>query len=135
MVNKLEYSTETLVQLALDDPGLFLETFVKLLDPIVYATDHYGSDDYHGYLEQLETDQSFAGIYVKLVHSEGDREGGGDHSEHIWSVGFNGVPPFAFIKITGFYSSHNGTEWDDLSSAVLVYPRQVMVTQYFKDKE
>jgi hypothetical protein len=135
MVNKLEYSTETLVQLALDNPGLFLETFAKLLDPTVFDTDHCGADDYQAYLEQLETDQPFAGIYIKLVHSEGDCEGGGDHSEHIWSVGFDGVSPFAYIQVIGFYSSYSGTEWNDLSNAVLVYPRQVMVTQYFKGKE
>jgi hypothetical protein len=135
MVNDPEYSTETLVKLALEVPGFFLETFAKLLDPTVFDNEDYGSSDYCNYLEALEDEKPFCGISVKQVHSEGDCEGGGDHSEHIWSVGFEGVPPFAHIQVTGFYSSYNGTEWNDLSEAILVYPRQVMVTQYFKKKQ
>jgi hypothetical protein len=134
MVNELEYSTESLVKLALEQPGLFLETFAKLLGPEV-NNDEFESDDYHAYLEQLESDQPFAGIFVKLVHSEGDCEGGGEHSEHVWSVGFDQVTPFAYIQVFGLYSSYSGTDWDDLAYASLVYPRQIMVTQYFMEKQ
>jgi len=69
-----------------------------------------------------------AGVTFEEVNREGTCEGGGEYSELVYALSRDGQEPFAHIRITGFYSSFNGTEWDD--SVELVKPVEVMVTQY-----
>lgn len=68
------------------------------------------------------------GISLTEVDSEGGYEGGGSHVESVQALKVDGTVLLHF-RITGFYESYNGTEWED--GFQIVYPRQVTVTQYF----
>lgn len=63
------------------------------------------------------------------VHSVGNREGGGDHAEIIWHFTDPNNPEDKgiYIRITGFYQSYNGTEWDE-DSLCQVFPKKRKVT-------
>lgn len=61
---------------------------------------------------------------VEIVDSEGDREGGGDYAMKVFLFKDHNV----FIKTTGFYSSYNGTEWDENWSNVS--PKEKTITIY-----
>ncbi len=62
---------------------------------------------------------------TEVVHEEGGREGGGEYVERV--VHF--VDHNVYIKLEGYYSSYNGTEYDD-SDYEEVRPKQVEVTIY-----
>jgi hypothetical protein len=71
------------------------------------------------------------GFSFESVYEEGGYEGGGEHAEHVFKVtnpALDGFVPFYF-RTVGFYSSYNGTDWND--SFTIVEPREVVVTQYF----
>ena len=38
-----------------------------------------------------------------------------------------------YFKVTGFYSSYDGIEWDN--NFTIVFPRQVQITEYHESKE
>ena len=63
----------------------------------------------------------------KVVHRIGGGEGEGEYVERV--VDFTNNGDNIFVRILGHYESYNGIEWDD--SAEVVYPRQVMVNEYF----
>ena len=66
---------------------------------------------------------------IKHVYQEGGHEGGGDY--------VCGVIHFTeydiYLKIEGYYCSHNGTEFDD--DWFQVFPKQKMITVYETAKE
>lgn len=66
-------------------------------------------------------------VQYKLVHSNGGGEGEGEHVERV--LEFKVGKQVTFLRTTGFYSSYNGTDWSEEWS--VVYPRQVVITQYF----
>jgi hypothetical protein len=59
----------------------------------------------------------------KLVHKEGDCEGGGDHSEKV----FYFEKFDCYVMVTGYYSSYNGTDWDEWQK---VKPKEKTITVY-----
>lgn len=46
---------------------------------------------------------------AEIVHEEGDTEGGGDYSCVVRYFEEHDV----YIQVTGFYSSYEGTDWDN----------------------
>lgn len=68
------------------------------------------------------------GFTLNLVHSVGGREGEGETVERVIEVK-DGDAVLCYFQFTGFYASNEGTEWGD--DAYQVYPREVLVTQYF----
>lgn len=92
---------------------------------------------------ELADNASVHGIALKTVESEGGGEGGGDSVTRVYEVlknvtpgkkrGFEGGETICFLRSCGYYSSEEGTEWDNDFDRV--YPRQVVVTQYFDSPE
>jgi len=73
------------------------------------------------------------GITLAVVDEEGGYEGGGEHVERVISIGHSAHKPIAYVRIVGYYASYAGTEWCD--EVTRVYPREVVVTQYFETEE
>ena len=75
------------------------------------------------------------GFTLRQVNAEGGGEGEGEHVERTYALVEVTDPSveIAHCEIVGYYMSHDGTTWDE--APYVVYPRQVMVTQYFKEKE
>ena len=70
------------------------------------------------------------GCTIECVDSEGGYEGGGEHVERTFAILAAGLKDrLAHFQITGYYESNNGTEFDD--EITIVFPRKVIVTQYF----
>jgi hypothetical protein len=63
---------------------------------------------------------------LTCVHSVGGHEGAGEHAERVFEHDNNGEK--IFVKIEGYYSSYEGTEWE--SSIDLVTPREKVITVY-----
>lgn len=61
---------------------------------------------------------------TEIVHEQGDCEGGGDHSEKVIHFKDHDV----YIRVTGFYSSYDGTDWDNDWSEVK--PKEKTITVY-----
>lgn len=61
---------------------------------------------------------------AKIVHEEGDCEGGGDYSCVVRYFEEHDV----YIQVTGFYSSYEGTEWD--GEFEQVFPKEKTITVY-----
>jgi hypothetical protein len=59
---------------------------------------------------------------LKLVHSVGGGEGGGEYVERVFEHA--GI----FVKLTGYYASYSGTDWDE--DVVQVFPKQKTITVY-----
>lgn len=66
-------------------------------------------------------------ITLSLVDEKGGHEGEGEHVERVFSVKKHDET-LSFIRITGYYSSYNGTDWH--YDWTLVYPEEVVVTVY-----
>lgn len=114
--------------LAVTDARGFLDAFLEALalaredgDAAITTSDVYE-------VEELDEDDVVDGIYIKIVDSEGGGEGEGDYVHRIWGV-FKGGNTLSHIRVTGYYQSYNGTEYND--DWTLVVPRDVLVTQYF----
>jgi hypothetical protein len=45
----------------------------------------------------------------EIVDKKGDREGGGEYSMKV----FHFKEANVFLKVTGFYSSYHGTDWNE----------------------
>ena len=116
-LNLQEMSVEDTKALILSDTIAY---FNQVLDE---AGEHLSVFDYSGSPEAIN------GFELKEVYSEGGYEGGGEHAEVVVGI-FHGNEALAYIRFTGFYNSYEGTEWDT-SSVERVYPREVVVTQYF----
>jgi hypothetical protein len=61
---------------------------------------------------------------IEIIHSVGDCEGGGDHAEKVFFFKEHNC----YIRITGFYSSYHGTDWEyDWTE---VFPKEKTITVY-----
>lgn len=65
------------------------------------------------------------GLNWEEVHQEGG-EGEGDHWESVKYFKDHNI----YIKVVGFYSSYNGTDFSGWSSCSEVKPKQVEITVY-----
>ena len=61
---------------------------------------------------------------VKEISSVGDKEGGGEYSEKVFYFEKHNV----YLKVTGFYSSYNGTDWNN--DWTEVFPKEKLITVY-----
>ena len=61
---------------------------------------------------------------VEVIDKQGDCEGGGDYAMKVFLFKAHNV----YIKVEGFYSSYNGTEWDEEYKEV--FPQQKTITVY-----
>jgi hypothetical protein len=77
----------------------------------------------------VESQHQFESISTKVVESIGGGEGEGEYVSRVLEVFVNDESR-AFINVTGFYESYEGTEYDS-SSWIFVEPRKVEVIQYF----
>jgi hypothetical protein len=111
----------TLDLLAVTDARGFLDAFLEALGGEISATDVYE-------IEELSSDDVADGIYLELVDSEGGHEGGGEYVHRIWAVR-KGANTLSHLRVTGYYQSYAGTEYNE--DWTLVVPREVVVTQYF----
>lgn len=78
--------------------------------------------------DETYTDSDGSIWSLSVVDEEGGYEGGGDYAEKVFEFKCNG-DPIAYVRVTGFYSSYEGTDWGD--NWEFVVPREVMVIQYF----
>jgi hypothetical protein len=99
----------------------FLDAFLEALGGEISASDVYE-------IEELTDTDRADNIYIELVDSEGGSEGEGEYVHRVWAVK-NGNETLSHIRVTGYYQSYNGTEYND--DWTLVVPREVLVTQYF----
>jgi len=65
---------------------------------------------------------------IKLVHRVGGGEGQGEYAERVYEHDNDGE--MIYFKITGFYSSYDGTDWD--SDIQRVTPQEKTITVYVK---
>lgn len=63
---------------------------------------------------------------------DGGGEGEGESVYRVYAV-LKGGQEIAFFSCGGYYASEYGTDWEDTFTSV--YPREVVVTQYFTTKE
>ena len=61
---------------------------------------------------------------TEVVDSQGDKEGGGDYAMKVFLFKDHNI----FIKVTGFYSSYNGTDWE--GDWMNVSPKEKTITVY-----
>lgn len=81
-------------------------------------------------LESMKMKNALHHFTMPCVHSEGGGEGEGEYVERVFAVK-DGDEALVYFRITGFYSSYNGTDWDDGFS--IVEPYQKTITLY-RDK-
>lgn len=78
-----------------------------------------------------EDNESFTEANVKFELE--DSYGGEGQGEDYWTVyKFTDGTDEVFVQFDGYYASYSGSEFD---SWFFVKPQEVMVTQYFKEKE
>lgn len=61
---------------------------------------------------------------VETVDTEGNHEGGGEYSHYVFLFKDHGL----HVKVTGCYTSYNGTDWEN--DWTIVEPKQEMITVY-----
>jgi hypothetical protein len=79
----------------------------------------------------LGTPNGRSGLFIEGVgeYIEVDQQGGEGQGEHWHSVKY--FPDHdIYIKVTGYYSSYDGTEIDGWNSCSEVKPRQKVITVY-----
>lgn len=100
----------------------FAEIIAKL-EELEIESYHLGHEDYD------ENALTEALGEAEEVHSVGGPEGGGEYAERVILFKDHGV----YIRITGYYASEDGTEWDgDFEE---VFPRKVINTVYESTEE
>jgi len=68
------------------------------------------------------------GTIIVLVWSEGGYEGGGDSASNVFGIfevdALSNInpEPISYFMVNGFYSSYNGTEWNELDEWRFVKP-------------
>jgi hypothetical protein len=76
------------------------------------------------------TDPSeLAGFSTKEVEAVGGGEGGGETVTRVVEISHADWAEPKYVSYGGYYHSDDGTSWDD--EVEFVFPRQVVVTQYF----
>jgi len=118
--------------LATANPRAFLEAFLDGVELERNANDRKSIgatlDSYSFKRGQHNKD----GFSIACKVREGGGEGEGESVYRVYAVVKDGVE-IAYFATNGYYASDYGTDWDD--EFTLVYPRQVVVTQYFTTKE
>ncbi len=120
---------ETLALISTDPASYFEQFFAALEIPNDEIDDTF--DRQYGAKPKPDVN----GFTLKEVNAVGGGEGEGEHVERTYALIEASAPEIelAHCEIVGYYMSHDGTTWDE--PPYVVYPRQVMVTQYFKEKE
>ena len=65
-------------------------------------------------------------VQLKTVHSVGGNEGGGENVVRVFEHDNDGEK--IYFRLTGFYSSYHGTDWDE--DFVRVVPAEKVITVY-----
>lgn len=73
------------------------------------------------------------GFTFEQVDAVGGGEGGGETVSRVVKIAHPEWAEPKFISYGGYYMSDDGTTWDD--EVEFVFPREVMVTQYFSKAE
>lgn len=135
MATSLDHSTEQLAALANTNIKEFLEDFAAANEIHNWWNgDEFEEEVMPSSWKPLEhPGADLNGLRIDLVYSEGGGEGEGDHVERVFAIKNVDGSIISHFRLTGFYSSNYGTEWDEPSEVERVYPRQVMVTQYFNE--
>lgn len=61
---------------------------------------------------------------IETSHQKGGCEGGGDYAERVFLFKDHNI----YLKVTGFYSSYHGTDWEyDWTE---VFPKEKTITVY-----
>ena len=120
----MDESTELdLATLAITDARGFLQAFLEKSESGLDLRDV-------GEIEDLDSGTHAEGLHLELVDSEGGGEGDGSYVHRIMGVFKSGKKkPLSYLRITGYYESYNGTEYND--DWEFVEPREVKVIQYF----
>jgi hypothetical protein len=85
-----------------------------------------GLEDFYDFLSEDKGAKFEIGPFkLKLLHSKLDFS---DHEEPIHQAVFES-DDFLFA-LDGFYSSYEGTEWDEINELYHVVPKQVITTVY-----
>jgi hypothetical protein len=123
-----QLTREETLALIESDPA---DYFVQFFEALGYAEDTYN----WGRIADEADGEEVNGFALKKVDFEGGYEGGGDHCEVTYAVVEKFAPDvlLAHCQFTGWYSSNEGSNWEDAPK--VVYPRQVVVTQYFDTPE
>lgn len=105
----------------------------------VAQDDFLGTDDdfeWRDFLSGWSSDTAWVRVgdsyCLKLVHSVGGGEGEGELVERVIKVSTH-RDVLGYVQINGYYMSYDGTTWDDPSEFEIVYPKEVVVVQYFKE--
>lgn len=93
--------------------------------------DDYGNDVV-AFVDEECMNKPIEGIVLNDVYSVGGGEGGGESVIRVWSVKVDGEIK-AHIRVTGFYQSYNGTDYNE--DAELVEAHEVIETKYFTPQE
>jgi hypothetical protein len=110
-----------------------LHNFMNSAQPEDEYEDSYSSgiSDFVYSLTEEEIPNGFVeneNFEITLEHEVGDSEGGGEHSEKVFSLKVDDNT-IRYAQITGYYASYDGTTWDD--DWTEVYPKKVTVTKFF----
>jgi hypothetical protein len=92
-----------------------------------------GYDMDHDLLYTLENIEYFSGnpykdLDITPVVIQGGYEGGGETVVRVYKIVDHTHNEIIYLRRTGYYSSYNGTEWDDTLEQV--YPKAVEVIMY-----
>lgn len=98
----------------------FLE---ELSETLTYAIEFHDVDE----IEVLREQDAVHGIHLKCVESFGGGEGDGEEVRRVWSVNCDGEV-LSYIRVTGYYQSYCGTEYND--DWEFVRPKEVTVVQF-----
>jgi hypothetical protein len=95
-------------------------TLLELLDNLK----NYDGDVYEliDSLDSNDLTEKFGEVVI--VDEAGNSEGGGEYSHYIFHFKDKGV----YIRVTGCYTSHHGTDWNN--DWTIVNPKQETVTVY-----
>lgn len=80
-----------------------------------------------GQIDLITSFPTVGGEFV-CVDETGGNEGEGEYTHKVFQLNDR------FIKITGTYTSWDGTDWE-YGTVLEVFPREVTVVRYFKEKE
>ena len=121
------------------DMKKFIKAFVREIreDIVADSDDGYESvedlmDDYgeecteFGCLDS-HNDETYFGLRVHVVDTTSRHDG--ERIEDSYAIEKDGVP-IAYFRTSGYYTSYDGNEWDDVDKVDLVRPFKVEVTKF-----
>lgn len=143
MANENELSSEQALALLLSNPTKWLELCLAASN--LYLEQPEDFDDEDEYFEPATPDEfeaaaPFHGLKLTEVYSIGGGEGEGENVEVVFAVVPEGAKvtrypegatvegAVAYIRMSGYYYSDEGTTWDDEHQ--LVQPHEVTVIRF-----